>query len=143
MPGKVNPTQCEALCMVCARVIGNDVAVTVAGTHGHLQLNTFKPLIAYSVLQSIRLLADAAASFDERCARGIEPNLPQIAALRERSLMLVTALAPVIGYDTAADVAKKAHTENTSIREAAMALGVLDAQTLDDLLDPARMLGGD
>ncbi|MGE0624814.1 MAG: class II fumarate hydratase [Pseudomonadales bacterium] len=143
MPGKVNPTQCEALCMVCARVIGNDTTVAVAGTHGHLQLNTFKPLIAYSVLQSIRLLADATASFEGRCARGIEPNLAQIEALRERSLMLVTSLAPVIGYDKAAEVAKKAHLENTSIRAAALSLGVLEPSALDELLDPNRMLGGD
>ncbi|HEY5646953.1 MAG TPA: class II fumarate hydratase [Pseudomonadales bacterium] len=141
MPGKVNPTQCEALCMVCVRVIGNHLAVTVAATHGHLQLNTFKPLIAYSVLQSLRLLTDACASFERRCIRDMEPNLAQIAALRERSLMLVTALAPVIGYDKAAEVAKKAFAENTSLREAALALGVLDADALDRLLDPATMLG--
>jgi fumarate hydratase class II len=141
MPGKVNPTQCEALCMVCAQVIGNDATVAVAGSHGHLQLNTFKPVIAYDVLQSIDLLSDAMASFEARCVQGMEPNLRRIAELRERSLMLVTALTPEIGYDKAADVAKKALREDTTIREAALALGVLDEATLDRLLDPGQMLG--
>jgi len=141
MPGKVNPTQCEALAMVCAQVIGNDVTVTVAGTHGHLQLNTFKPVIAYNVLQSARLLGDGCASFATRCVEGIEPDRARIAAWLERSLMLVTALSPMIGYAKAAEIARKAHAEGLSLREATLALGYLDGATFDRLVDPARMVG--
>ncbi len=140
MPGKVNPTQCEALAMVCAQVMGNDTTVAVAGSHGHLQLNTFKPVIIFNVLQSIRLLADGCRSFEAHCIRGLEPNEPRIAELLSRSLMLVTALAPEIGYDQAAAVAKKAHAENSSLKEAALALDVLDEARLDALLDPSTML---
>jgi fumarate hydratase, class II len=141
MPGKVNPTQNEALAMVCAQVIGNDVTVTVAGSHGHLQLNTFKPVIACNVLQSARLLGDAAASFRSRCVMGIAANLPRIAELRDRSLMLVTALSPRLGYDRAAEIAKKAHAEDLTLRQACLALGYLDAAEFDTLVDPARMVG--
>jgi len=140
MPGKVNPTQCEALTMVCARVMGNDTTIAVAGSHGHLQLNTFKPVIAYCILQSIELLADACVSFEARCVRGIEPDLSRLRELSDRSLMMVTALAPEIGYEKAAEVAKKAHAEGLTIREAARSLTELDDDRLNALLDPETML---
>jgi fumarate hydratase, class II len=141
MPGKVNPTQCEALAMVCAQVMGNDVAVTVAGSHGHLQLNTFKPVIASNVLQSARLIGDAAASFETRCVRGIRADLGRIAELRDRSLMLVTVLNPRLGYEKAAEIAQKAHREGTTLKEACLALGYLDAAEFDRIVDPTRMTG--
>ncbi|MEZ4321614.1 MAG: class II fumarate hydratase [Myxococcota bacterium] len=141
MPGKVNPTQCEALTMVAAQVIGNDTTVALAGTHGHLQLNVFKPVIAYNVLQSAELLGDAARSFEEHCIRGMEPDRARIAALVGQSLMLVTALSPHVGYARAAEVAQKAHADGTSLRQAALALGVLDAEALDRILDPSTMVG--
>ncbi|MEO0604696.1 MAG: class II fumarate hydratase [Myxococcota bacterium] len=141
MPGKVNPTQCEALTMVAAQVIGNDTTVALAGTHGQFQLNVFKPVMAYNVLQSARLIGDGAASFDERCARGIEPNHARIDELVERSLMLVTALNKHIGYDRAAEIAKKAHKEGTSLREAALALGHLTAEEFDRIVVPGNMVG--
>ncbi|MBX3707750.1 MAG: class II fumarate hydratase [Pseudomonadales bacterium] len=141
MPGKVNPTQCEALAMVSAQVIGNDVTVTVAGSHGHLQLNTFKPVMANSVLQSARLIGDGSSNFATRCVAGIEADRRRIAELLERSLMLVTALSPVIGYARAAEIAQKAHRDGTTLREATLALGYLDAATFDRLVDPTRMLG--
>jgi fumarate hydratase class II len=141
MPGKVNPTQCEALTMVCAQVVGNHVAVTVAGASGHLELNVFKPVIIYNVLQSIRLLADGARSFTDNCVAGIEADRARIEELLHRSLMLVTALNPRIGYDNAAKVAKKAHAEGTTLKEAAVALGLLSAQEFDELVRPERMLG--
>jgi fumarate hydratase, class II len=140
MPGKVNPTQCEALVMVAAQVMGNDVAVSLGGASGQFELNTAKPLIAHNLLQSARLLADAMASFDAYCARGIEPDRQRIAALVSRSLMLVTALSPHIGYDRAAAVAKKAHADGTSLREAALALGAVTAAQFDDWVRPDRML---
>ncbi len=139
MPGKVNPTQSEALTMVCAQVLGNDVAVNVGGASGNFELNVFKPLIVHNVLQSVRLLADAAESFEEHCARGLEPNLPRIREQLERSLMLVTALAPRLGYDRAAEIAKKAHRESTTLREAAVALGYLTAAEFDREVRPERM----
>ncbi len=139
MPGKVNPTQSEALTMVCAQVLGNDVAVNVGGASGNFELNVFKPVIIHNVLQSIRLLADAALSFEEHCARGLEPNLPRIREQLERSLMLVTALAPRLGYDRAAEIAKKAHREGTTLREAAVALGYLTAEEFDREVRPERM----
>jgi len=141
MPGKVNPTQCEALTMVCAQVMGNHVAITVAGASGHFELNVFKPVIIYNVLQSIRLLADGARSFTDNCVTGIEADRARIEELLHRSLMLVTALNPKIGYDNAAKVAKKAHAEGTTLKEAAVALGLLSAQEFDDLVRPERMLG--
>jgi fumarate hydratase, class II len=131
MPGKVNPTQCEMLTMVAAQVIGNHQAVTVGGMQGHLELNVFKPLIGANVLRSIELLRIGMASFAERCVDGLEPNQPRIAELVERSLMLVTALAPVIGYDEAAKIAKSAHHNGTTLREAALASGLVDAATFD------------
>jgi fumarate hydratase, class II len=141
MPGKVNPTQAEALTMVCARVMGNHVTVTVAGASGHFQLNVFKPVIIYSVLQSIRLLAEAMRSFADKCVAGIEPNHERIGHLLNQSLMLVTALNPKIGYDNAAKVAKKAHAEGTTLKEAALSLGLLTEQEFDELVRPEKMLG--
>ena len=141
MPGKVNPTQVESLTQVCVQVIGNHAAVTVAGASGHLQLNTFKPVLIYNVLQSIGLLADACASFADHCVSGIEPNEQRLADLAAASLMLVTALAPHIGYDAAAKVAKKAHAEGLTLREAAMALGVVTEQEFDRYVRPDKMLG--
>ncbi|MEX2649003.1 MAG: class II fumarate hydratase [Alphaproteobacteria bacterium] len=141
MPGKVNPTQCEALTMVCAQVIGNHVAVTVAGAQGHLELNVFKPVMIHNLLQSIRLLADASVSFTDNCVVGLRPNSQRIARLRDDSLMLVTALNPHIGYDKAATVAKKAHKEGTTLREAALALGYLTAEEFDRWVRPERMIG--
>jgi fumarate hydratase class II len=139
MPGKVNPTQSEALTMVSAQVLGNDVAVNIGGASGNFELNVFKPLIIHNVLQSIRLLADAVESFEEHCARGLEPNLPRIREQLERSLMLVTALAPRLGYDRAAEIAKKAHREGTTLREATVALGYLTAAEFDREVQPERM----
>ena len=139
MPGKVNPTQCEALTMVCAQVMGNDVAVGIGGASGHLELNVFKPLIIHNVLGSVRLLADACESFDTHCARGIEPDRERIALLVERSLMLVTALSPHIGYDKAAEVAKKAHAEGTTLKEAAVALGYVTEAKFDAWVRPETM----
>ncbi len=139
MPGKVNPTQAEALTMAACQVMGNDVAVNFGGSQGHLELNVFKPVIAHAFLQSVRLLADAMASFDEHCAQGIEPNRERIAALLDGSLMLVTALAPHIGYDKAAEIAKKAHREGTGLREAALALGHVSEQQYDQWVRPETM----
>jgi fumarate hydratase class II len=141
MPGKVNPTQCEALAMAAAQVMGNDVAVAIGGASGHFELNVYKPLIIHNVLQSLRLLADAMASFDEHCARGIEPDRARIAELVERSLMLVTALSPRIGYDKAAQIAKKAHREGTTLRAAALALGHVTAEEFDAIVRADRMTG--
>ncbi|MFS8067759.1 MAG: lyase family protein, partial [Byssovorax sp.] len=140
MPGKVNPTQCEALIMLSAQVIGNDVAVSLGGACGQLELNAMKPLLIHNVLRSIRLLADGCDSFEVRCAAGIEPARERIAENLERSLMLVTALAPRLGYDAAAKIAKKAHAEGTTLREAALALGLLTAPELDALLRPEDMI---
>jgi fumarate hydratase class II len=141
MPGKVNPTQCEALTMVCAQVMGNHLTVTIAGAGGHLELNVYKPVIIYDVLQSIRLLADGARSFTDNCVVGIEADRERIDELLHRSLMLVTALNPKIGYDNAAKVAKKAYAEGTSLKEAAVALGLLTADEFDRLVRPEQMLG--
>ena len=134
MPGKVNPTQCEMLTMVAAQVMGNHVAVTVGGMQGHFELNVFKPLIGANVLRSIDLLGTGMASFAERCVEGIEPNRARIAELVDRSLMLVTALAPEIGYDNAAKIAEQAHHDGTTLREAALALGLIDAARFDQLV---------
>ena len=141
MPGKVNPTQCEALTMVCAQVMGNQVTVTIAGANGHLELNVYKPVIIYNVLQSIRLLADGARSFNDKCVVGIEADSERIDELLHRSLMLVTALNPKIGYDNAAKVAKKAHAEGTTLKQAAVALELLTAEEFDQLVRPEKMLG--
>ena len=141
MPGKVNPTQAEALTMLCAQVIGNDVALAIGAASGHLELNVYKPMIIHAFLQSARLLADGCRSFDEHCARGIEPNRERIGELLERSLMLVTALAPHIGYDRAAEIAKKAHREGSTLREAALALGYVAAADFDRWVRPEAMIG--
>ena len=141
MPGKVNPTQCEALTMVCTQVMGNDVAVGVGGMSGHFELNVYKPLIIHNVLHSVRLLADACDSFDTHCARGIEPDRARIKELVDRSLMLVTALAPRLGYDRAAAVAKKAHAEGLTLKEAAVKLGYLTAEEFDREVRPESMVG--
>ena len=139
MPGKVNPTQCEALTMVCAQVIGNDTAVAFAGAQGHFELNVFKPMLAYTTLQSLRLLADSVASFTEHCVVGIAANRERIAEHLRSSLMLVTALAPKIGYYKAAEVATKAHKEGTTLRAAALSLGVLDGEEFDRAIRPEQM----
>ncbi len=141
MPGKVNPTQCEAMTMVCVQVMGNHVAVTVAGSNGHFELNVFKPVMIHNVLHSIRIIADAAVSFTDNCVAGIEANAERIAALRDESLMLVTALNPHIGYDNAAKIAKKAYAEGTTLREAAKALGLLSDDEFDDWVRPEKMVG--
>jgi fumarate hydratase class II len=141
MPGKVNPTQAEALTMVCCQVFGNQTTVTVAASQGHLELNVFKPVIAYALLQSIRLLGDAARSFADHLVAGIRPNEGRIAELVERSLMLVTALAPVIGYDKAATIAKAAHANGTTLREEALRLGYVTAEQFDELVRPDAMTG--
>ena len=141
MPGKVNPTQAEALTMVAAHVIGNDVAVGVAGASGHLELNVYKPMIIHNVLESVELLADAAESFDERCVAGIEPNRAQIARHVESSLMLVTALAPTVGYDAAAKIAKTAYERGVTLREAALDLGLVTAEQFDAAVRPEEMIG--
>ncbi len=140
MPGKVNPTQCEALTMVCCQVFGNDVAVNFGGASGNFELNVFRPMIAHNLLQSARLLADAIASFDEHCAVGIEPDRERIDELLRRSLMLVTALNPHIGYDKSAQIAKKAHREGTTLREAALALGYVGAEDFDRWVRPHDMV---
>jgi fumarate hydratase class II len=139
MPGKINPTQSEALTMVAVQVFGNDTAVAFAGTQGHFQLNVYKPVILHNTLESIELLADGIRSFDERCARGIEPNRERIRRNVEESLMLVTALNPHIGYENSAKIALKAHRDGTSLREAALALGVVTAADFDKWIDPAGM----
>ena len=140
MPGKVNPTQCEALTMLCAQVLGNDVAINIGGASGNFELNVFKPLIIHNFLWSVRLLADGAASFNDNCATGIEPNRERIDSLLNNSLMLVTALNPHIGYDKAAQIAKKAHREGTTLRGAALALGFVTAQEFDLWVRPESMV---
>lgn len=141
MPGKVNPTQCEALTMVCCQVMGNDVAISAGGAAGNFELNVYKPLIAHNLLQSIRLLGDGMASFDAHCVRGIEAQRERIAELLDRSLMLVTALVPHIGYDRAAEIAKRAHHEGSTLREAALATGYVSADDFDRWVVPADMAG--
>jgi fumarate hydratase class II len=141
MPGKVNPTQAEALTMLCTQVLGNDVALNIGGASGHFELNVYKPAIINAFLQSSRLLADGCRSFEEHCARGIEPNEARIKQLLERSLMLVTALAPHIGYDRAAEIAKKAHRDGVTLREAALALGYVSAADFDRWVRPETMIG--
>jgi fumarate hydratase, class II len=139
MPGKVNPTQCEAITMACCQVIGNDVAVALGASQGHFELNVFKPLIAHAVLQSLRLLADATDSFNAHCVRGVQANRRRIEQLVADSLMLVTALAPHIGYDRSAKIAQKAHAEGLVLREAALAMGVAPAD-FDRWVRPERMV---
>jgi fumarate hydratase, class II len=139
MPGKVNPTQCEALTMVCCRVFGNHTTITVGASQGHFELNVYKPVLAASMLQSIRLLTDAARSFTDHCVVGIEADEKRIRELMERSLMLVTALAPKLGYDKAAKIAKTAHANGTTLREEAVRLGFLKGEEFDRLVRPERM----
>ncbi|HMV67169.1 MAG TPA: class II fumarate hydratase [Myxococcota bacterium] len=141
MPGKVNPTQSEAMTMVCARVLGNDATITFAASQGNFELNVYKPVIAHCFLQSTRLLGDACASFDTHCARGIEPDRDRIADLVGRSLMLVTALSPHVGYDNASRIARHAHRTGRTLREAALELGVVTADEFDRWVVPARMVG--
>jgi len=141
MPGKVNPTQSEAVTMLAAQVFGNDVAINIGGASGNFELNVFKPLIIHNFLQSARLLADGAASFNDNCASGIEPNRERIAELMRSSLMLVTALNPHIGYDKAAEIAKKAHQEGTTLREAALALGHVTPEQFDRWVRAEDMVG--
>jgi fumarate hydratase class II len=140
MPGKVNPTQPEALTMVCAQVIGNDVSVSVGGMSGHFELNVFKPLIAANVLQSARLLGDACISFNDHCAAGIKPNNETIRKHLQNSLMLVTALNPHIGYENSAKIAKKAHKEGKTLKEAALELGLVTGEQFDLWVDPRKMI---
>jgi fumarate hydratase class II len=141
MPGKVNPTQSEAMTMVCAQVMGNDAAINIGGMSGNFELNVFKPVMIFNLLNSIRLLADACESFNEHCALGIEPNRPVIESYLKNSLMLVTALNPHIGYDNAAKVAKKAHAENKTLREVAVELGLLTGEKFDEVVRPEQMIG--
>ncbi len=140
MPGKVNPTQCEAMTMVCAQVMGNHTTVTIAGAQGHFELNVFKPVIIFNVLQSIRLLSDATTSFTDYCVKGLEPNRPRIQSLMENSLMLVTALVPKIGYDKAAAIAKNAIKKGITLKEAAMESGLLTEAEYTDLIRPETMI---
>ena len=140
MPGKVNPTQIEALTMVCLQIIGNDTAISVAGSQGHFELNVFKPLIAYNVLQSLKLLGDATKSFSLRCLKDITPNEKKISDLMWGSLMLVTALAPKIGYDEATKIAKNAHKNGTTLKEEAINSGLLDEKTFAEIVKPEKMI---
>ncbi len=141
MPGKVNPTQCEALTMVCAHVFGNDAAIGFAGSQGHFELNVYKPMMSYNLLQSMQLLGDAAAAFTDNCVDGISADEERISKLMWESLMLVTALAPEIGYDNATKVAKTAHKNRTTLKQEAIALGFVDAETFDRVVQPKDMLG--
>ncbi|MBU3918213.1 class II fumarate hydratase, partial [bacterium] len=141
MPGKVNPTQCEAMTMVCAQVMGNHTTVTIAGAQGHFELNVFKPVIIHNVLQSIRLLADAVRSLTDNCVAGIKPNVQRISELRDRSLMLVTALVPHIGYDKAATIAKLALKNDTTLREEAVKGEFVTGEMFDRIMRPEKMVG--
>ncbi|MCX6166313.1 MAG: lyase family protein, partial [Ignavibacteriae bacterium] len=141
MPGKVNPTHTEAITMVCAQVIGNDAAITIGGIYGHFELNVFKPVMIYNLLNSARLLGDACESFNVNCAVGIEANIPVINKHVENSLMLVTALNPHIGYENSAKIAKKAHKEGKTLREAAIELGLVTNEQFDQWVVPKKMVG--
>jgi fumarate hydratase class II len=143
MPGKVNPTQCEALTQVCVQIFGNNASISFAGSQGHFELNVYNPLMAYNFLQSVRLMADAARSFTDNCVVGIEPRVDNIKTGLERSLMLVTALAPKIGYDEAAAIAKAAHKKGTTLREEAVGGGYVTEAEFDKIVDPRKMLGPD
>ncbi len=140
MPGKVNPTQCEAVTQVCTRIFGNHATVTFADSQGHFELNVYNPVMAYSFLQSVRLMADSAISFTEHCVVGIEPRRDNIKAGLERSLMLVTALAPKIGYDAAAKIAKTAHKNGTTLKEEALKTGLVTAEEFDRIVRPEDMI---
>ncbi|MCG8470949.1 MAG: class II fumarate hydratase, partial [Desulfobacterales bacterium] len=140
MPGKVNPTQCEALTMVCAQVMGNQTAISIAGSQGHLELNVFKPVIIYNLLQSIRLLSDGMKSFTDHCLKGLTPNTQRIDELMKNSLMLVTSLVPEIGYDEASAIAKTAMKKGLPLKEAALESGLIDEETYERLVDPKKMI---
>jgi fumarate hydratase class II len=140
MPGKVNPTQCEAMTMVCTQIMGNNTTMTVAGSQGHFELNVFNPVMAYNFLQSVRLMSDAARSFTDHCVAGIEAREDNIKAALERSLMLVTALAPKIGYDNAAKIAKTAHKNGTTLREEAVGGGYVTNEEFDAIVRPEKMI---
>ena len=140
MPGKVNPTQCEAVTMVCVKVIGNHTGITLAGTHGHFELNVFKPMIAHNILQSIDLLADSAKNFSLFCVRGIKANKKKIKEHLDNSLMLVTALAPHIGYDNSAKIAKKALKNNTTLKKEAIKSGLISEKDYQKIVDPKKMI---
>jgi fumarate hydratase class II len=140
MPGKINPTQCEALSMLCCQVIGNDMAITLGGASGNFELNVYKPLIAYNFLQSLRLLADGMTSFEQYCARGIEANRHRLNELMSQSLMLITALVPHIGYDRAAEIAKCAQRDGTSLKQAAISLRYVTAEEYERWVVPGAML---
>jgi fumarate hydratase class II len=140
MPGKVNPTQCEAMTMLCSQVMGNNVTISIAGSNGHFELNVFKPVIIYNLLQSIKILSDGCRNFTDKCVVGIEANTPRISYLLDKSLMLVTALNPYIGYDNAAKIAKRAHAEGCSLKEAAVSLGLLTAEEFDKYVVPEMMV---
>jgi len=141
MPGKVNPTQSEAMTMVAAQVMGNDVAINVGGSTGHFELNVFKPMMIYNFIQSARILGDACASFDKNCAQGIEPNYEVIEDKLQKSLMLVTALNTHIGYDNAAKIAKTAYKQNKTLKEVAIEMGLLNDKEFDKIVDPKKMVG--
>jgi fumarate hydratase class II len=141
MPGKVNPTQIEAITMVCAQVMGNDVAIAVGGSNGHFELNVFKTVIIANFLQSARLIGDACVSLAKNCVDGIKPNEPKIKELLKQSLMLVTALNRHIGYENSAKIAKKAHAENTTLKQAALELGLVTEEDFDKWVDPNKMTG--
>ena len=140
MPGKVNPTQCEAMTMLCLQVMGNHSTISMAGSQGHFELNVFKPVIAYNILQSIRLLEDGCLSFKNNCIDGVRPNKTKIKELLNSSLMLVTALAPVIGYDNASKIAKTAHENSTTLREEAVKLGFISESEYDKIVKPEKMI---
>tara|TARA_B100001250_G_C19784380_1_gene783404 strand:- start:497 stop:1216 length:720 start_codon:yes stop_codon:yes gene_type:complete len=140
MPGKVNPTQCEAMTMVCSQVMGNHTTITFSGSQGHMELNVFKPVLAFNLIQSIRLLTDVCISFADNCISGIEPNKKNITSLMERSLMLVTALTPKIGYDNATIVAKTAHKNGTTLKEEAIALGFVTEEEFNKIVRPEEMI---
>ena len=141
MPGEVNPTQNEAMTMICAQVLGNDTTISFAGTQGNFELNVFKPVMAFNFLQSAQLLGDACISFNDHCAIGIEPNFERIKELLDKSLMLVTALNPHIGYENAAKIAKTAHKNGTTLKEEAINLGFLTAEQFDEWVIPMNMVG--
>ena len=140
MPGKVNPTQCEAVTMVCVKVIGNHTGITLAGTHGHFELNVFKPMIAHNILQSIDILADSVKNFSLFCVKGIKANKKKIKEHLDNSLMLVTALAPHIGYDNSAKIAKKALKNNTTLKEEAIKSGLITEKDYQKIVDPKKMI---
>ena len=140
MPGKVNPTQCEAVTMVCVKVIGNHTGITLAGSHGHFELNVFKPLIAHNIMQSIDLLADSSKNFAIFCVKGIKPNKKKIKYNLDNSLMLVTALAPHIGYDNAAKIAKSALKNDTTLKEETLKTGLIDEKDYEKIVDPSKMI---